>query len=293
MTATIIDESNISAFIPGFEGEIGDDDLFIGVYDEESDTAVGAMAVSRVSDTEAEIRDVFVSEDYRDQGAGSEMIAYLQDFAYDAGIEALLCIHEREYDGDPVSRFLERNGFAENEDVTTGVYSTTVGELMELDFTKVAIRVNELADSLGVRVRSLDKVDDDFWKTMEEQWGEVPELSDDALFFTGVKDRLVPEYSFAAIDPEGVVGVLAVSREDEDYRLEGLRVRGEHANDMSYLLMKKAIGTAKDNIDADARVLVSPMTKESMELMEYVTEGNYIMERENVLYVWEAEEPIS
>ena len=285
MTATIIDESNISAFIPGFEGEIGDDDLFIGVYDEESDTAVGAMAVSRVSDTEAEIRDVFVSEDYRDQGAGSEMIAYLQDFAYDAGIEALLCIHEREYDGDPVSRFLERNGFAENEDVTTGVYSTTVGELMELDFTKVAIRVNELADSLGVRVRSLDKVDDDFWKTMEEQWGEVPELSDDALFLTGVKDRLVPDYSFSAIDPVGVVGVLAVSREDEDYRLEGLRVRGEHANDMSYLLMKKAIGTAKDNIDADARVLVSPMTKESMELMEYVTEGNYIMERENVLYV--------
>lgn len=293
MIATIIDESNINAFIPGFEGEIGDDDLFIGVYDEESDTAVGAMAVSRVSDTEAEIRDVFVSEDYRDQGAGSEMIAYLQDFAYDAGIEALLCIHEREYDGDPVSRFLERNGFAENEDVTTGVYSTTVGELMELDFTKVAIRVNELADSLGVRVRSLDKVDDDFWKTMEEQWGEVPELSDDALFFTGIKDRLVPEYSFAAIDPEGVVGVLAVSREDEDYRLEGLRVRGEHANDMSYLLMKKAIGTAKDSIDADSRVLVSPMTKESMELMEYVTEGNYVMERENVLYVWETEEPIA
>ena len=161
MIATIISDDNISAFIPGYAEKIEDDDLFIGVYDETDDTACGALMATRISDDTVRIVDMHVSEEYRRQGAGTAMITYLQEFAYEAGIETLLCTHEREYDIDPVSAFLEKNGFAEDEDKTLNVYSVTVTDLKDHGIDRILADSTGFTDIEGKKITSLSEADPD------------------------------------------------------------------------------------------------------------------------------------
>ena len=286
MRTTLIDESNIRAFIPEYEETIGEDDFLIGAYDEKTDNACGVLIAKRISALEAEIRNIYVAKDFRNRQAGSRMLRYLQDISYEEEIETLLCMHEREYDGDPFSRFLEKNCFAENEDLTTDVYSAAVDEIIDVEATEQAKRIEEFAERQKIHITPLNEVDTGFWKVLAKQWGSVDDLKRYADFFCRIKDRVDNDCSFTAEDTHGIIGILLISHNEDGRRLEGLRMYGRHSREVAFLLAKRAIAVIKATSEPDDRIWVAPETSSGVELLKYITNDNYIKERESVLFVW-------
>ncbi len=120
--ATLVDNENRGVFItPLSEDARNSSDIFIGLYEEESDTACGVMALDAVTDESEKavalsVREVIIDEAYKCPEAEREFFSFLQEIAMAAGCSA---IFSSEYipEGDEEERiaFYENLGFYEEE----------------------------------------------------------------------------------------------------------------------------------------------------------------------------------
>ena len=66
MTGTLINETNSEYFLPAVPTEILlSTDIFVGVTDDETDTACGVLAAAAIGDHVIAIRFMWVPEEYR------------------------------------------------------------------------------------------------------------------------------------------------------------------------------------------------------------------------------------
>ena len=120
--ATLVDNENRGVFItPLSEDAKNSSDIFIGLYEEESDTACGVMALDAVTDGSEKavalsVREVIIDEAYKCPEAEREFFSFLQEIAMAAGCSAIFS-SEFIPEGDEEERiaFYENQGFYEEE----------------------------------------------------------------------------------------------------------------------------------------------------------------------------------
>ncbi len=120
--ATPVDDENRGVFVrPLGEEAKALSDVFIGLYEEESDTACGVMALSTVPDESDDsfafvVREVIIDDAFKDTDAENALYRFLEDLAEISGCSAVI---EREFvaEGDPDDRggFFAGLGFFEEE----------------------------------------------------------------------------------------------------------------------------------------------------------------------------------
>ena len=94
MTGTLITEDNADFFMPAVgTNALVNSDVFIGVVDEETDTACGVLSAEAVGDRTLAIRWIYVDESRRKKGAGRELINTLRKWLQRLR-QSLLCAPE-------------------------------------------------------------------------------------------------------------------------------------------------------------------------------------------------------
>lgn len=75
MIATLVREKNKDAFLKLLsENKYDKNELIIGAVDESTETACGVLQAVSTSDNELRITNIYVSDEYRNQGAATEMV---------------------------------------------------------------------------------------------------------------------------------------------------------------------------------------------------------------------------
>ncbi len=114
MKATVVFGSNGIGFINGLSHEIIKNcELFIGAYDEQTDTSCGVLAAEIIDDMLA-IRHILVADNCRRMGAGRAMLEKLFEIAKSTDVSAIICAHPADAT-DGVKEFLLNAGFYEDE----------------------------------------------------------------------------------------------------------------------------------------------------------------------------------
>ncbi len=87
--ATLIDDENREAFTAPLNADVMEEcDIFLGLYEEESDTACGVLCAAVVPDGDEEkerfalsVREIFIAEGFRSDQAETALLRYLQEIA--------------------------------------------------------------------------------------------------------------------------------------------------------------------------------------------------------------------
>ena len=98
MKGTLVIDDNLEFFLPILDKEkdqIDKEDLIIGVIDEESGTACGVLRAVVQEKGELYIRYIYVHEDFRNKGAGKELVSFLIDVAEVADADQIRCFYIR------------------------------------------------------------------------------------------------------------------------------------------------------------------------------------------------------
>ena len=91
MVGTLITEENADSFVPAVGNyALINSDVFIGVADDETDTACGVLAAEAVGDHTLAIRWILVEESMRRKGAGTELVSFLQGICREIEANAIV-----------------------------------------------------------------------------------------------------------------------------------------------------------------------------------------------------------
>jgi hypothetical protein len=208
--ATLVDNENRGVFItPLSEDAKNSSDIFIGLYEEESDTACGVMAVDAVSDESDEsvalsVREMIIDQAYKCPEAERELFSFLQEAAMTAGCSA---VFSSEYvpsvDEEERIAFYESQGFFEEEkrlplyefelsdvnakDPVTGLGCLNLSDLSKDQWEAFAVEASKYSFEIMDRdyydpKTSVFLVDDE----RSLQAGLLTSIRDGALFIEGI-----------------------------------------------------------------------------------------------------------
>ena len=282
MTGTLINESNSDLFLPAVPTEeLVTSDLFIGVTDDETDTACGVLAAAAIGDHTLAIRYMWVAEEYRGRGAGTELVLTLMEAAESMDAASVVCAHSRGNISDGVAETLEKCGFVRDDEQTSPIYAVSISELG--DGVKGA---GDKAPA-GIRICPLSRIDDKQWQVGGLNWRSSDGPAAGLKAFGRRRGSYDTGLSFAALDKqENIVGLLLGTRKGSEYEFQTLSAMGEQAPRILLALIDHALGKAADVLGNEGRIIVSPVSASSMNLFDQITEGAYIMIGETVLYTY-------
>ncbi len=161
MTGTLVNSENMYSFLPALgKKRIEDSDLIVGVIDEKTDTACGVLWAEATDEDSLDIRFIYVEEEYRDRGAGKELLDFLIEIAAKIGIESITCSYINSEDRYYLYQLLDKAGFVDVSD-EVGVYALKFSQfyidtrmLRHPDIKIMA--VNELEEK---KKRAITKID--------------------------------------------------------------------------------------------------------------------------------------
>ncbi|MBR6390558.1 MAG: GNAT family N-acetyltransferase [Lachnospiraceae bacterium] len=282
MTGTLINESNSDLFLPAVPSEeLITSDLFIGVTDEETDTACGVLAAAAIGDHTLAIRYIWVAEEYRGRGAGTELVLTFMEAAEIMDAASAVCVHSRGNVSDGVAETLEKCGFVRDDEQTSPIYAVSISELGE--------GVKGAGDKApaGIRICPLSKIDDKQWQVSGLNWRSSDGPAAGLKAFGRRRGSYDTELSFVALDKqEDISGLLLGIRKGSEYELQTLSAMGEQTPRILLALIAHALGKAAHVLGNEGRIIVSPVTSTSMKLFDQITGGAYIMVGETVLYTY-------
>lgn len=88
---------------------IDDDSIVIGSFD--NDTLVGYIALTKLDEKSARLRDIYVKEDYRGQWIASDLVLYVRTKLQSAGIKYIYATIKNTADENKMIRFLDAQRF--------------------------------------------------------------------------------------------------------------------------------------------------------------------------------------
>ncbi len=253
MYGTVITEENADAFLPAVgDYALMNSDVFLGVIDEESDTACGVLAAEAIGEHVLAIRWIYVAESMRRRGAGKELVSSLQELAGEIGAEAIVCSCDKsDEDDNAVAALLNSCSFAEG-DKAVPVFSY---KIEDMDIKQEGTG-KEMILPLG-------EVEDDELYEIEQSWKDDeaygPRLSH-ILMNRALYDQ---KLSLMAYDRMGeAIGIIAVNVVDKEVRIEDFYVRGGNSETTGQALLQSLIRRVEKM--ENARIVV---TIENMEAL--------------------------
>ncbi len=263
MRGTLITAEGESVFMETVDAEVRKEcDFFIGVYDENTDTACGVMAVEAVGGHTLAIRYIYVDEKWRRRGAGTELIDMLRDIAPHIEAEAIVCSFTRGNISDGIAELLASCGFAETPEMSSSIYRIDLSDL-EIKKSK---KVSEL-----VRIKSIGAEE---WKSFPEEWKNAggDEAGYEAL--AEEKDRYDAERSYLALNEKGSpVGFGLVVCHNGENMLEIADALEEHKPYVLNSFLQHMSDKTKMGKMKDSSLIVCPSKGYEEELVEEITGG--------------------
>lgn len=284
MRGTLINESNSDLFLSAVPAEeLQDSDLFIGVTDEETDTACGVLAAAAIGDHTLAIRYIWVAEEYRGRGAGTELVLTFMEAAGSMDAASIVCVHSRGNVSDGVEETLDKCGFVRDEEQTSPIYAVT---LSEVNIGRKGMKTDV---SRGIKIRPLFGIDDKQWQVGGLNWknsdGPLPGLR----AFSFRRDSYDLNLSFVALDKnEDITGMLlgTCNKDRAEYEFRVLSAMGRQAPHILLELIDHAATAVSREMGEDTRIIVSPVSMRSTELLEQITDGAYIKVGETAFYTY-------
>ena len=263
MRGTLITGENESVFLEAVDAELRKEcDFFIGVYDEDTDTACGILAAEAVGGHTLAIRYIYVDEKWRRQGAGTELIDTLMDIASHIEAEAIVCSFTRGNISDGIAELLASCGFGKTPELSAPIYRI---DLSDLEFKKTK--------KAGPLV-SIKNIGDEEWKSLSDEWKKAggDEAGYEAL--KDEKDRYDEERSYLAMDENGApVGLCLVTSQNGEYMLETVGAIKENATDVISSFLQYLSDKARMGKMNDASLILCPPKENGKELIEEITGG--------------------
>ncbi len=259
MTGTLVNEKNMHMFLPALgKGTIDDDDLIIGVVDEETDTACGVLWARQDRDDELVIISIFVAEDYRNRGAGKELISLLIGISKEIGVRNISCSYIDNRDNTYLYQLLDNSGFAD------------MSKEMELYAAKVEdfVEFSEKSPDESIKTRNIE--------------GISIELNN-KLGRSDVEDAL-EELSFVAFDEKQILGIVLFGRVGKMIELRCLETFGGNEDKVRYSLYIAASKAIRDTLDPATLIILHADTENMKNTIAYITDGEAIRFTEFYLF---------
>ena len=279
MTGTLINEQNSDLFLSGIPDEaLLASDIFFGVIDDDTATACGVLAAESIGDHTLAIRHIYVEEEFRGRGAGTELVYTLMEAAEQMDASSIVCVHSTRNSGDGIAQLLDHCGFV-YDDMMVPIYAVSLNE----------IRLNESDTKTSqIKLKSLNQISDKNWQVYADIWkrnGSTPPGFKGLAF---PKSRYSEDLSFVAFDDKNeVTGIILIINTDEMYQLISLSATGENPANTLYELISHSLNKAVLTLGNDARIIVSPTSVSSADLLEHVTDGAYVRIGSTVKYTYD------
>ncbi len=259
MIGTLITEKNMHMFLPALGKErIDDDDLMIGVVDEETDTACGVLWARQDREDELEIISIFVAESFRNRGAGKELISFLIDISKEISIKNITCSYIDNRDSSYVYLLFDNAGVAD------------MSEEMELYAAKVEdfVKFSKKYPDEGIRTRNLVGISEDLQKKLGD------------LNIEGS----IEELSFVAFDEKQILGIVLFGRLGKMIELRCLKTFGGDQEKVRYCLYIAASKAIRDTLEPETFIILHADTEDMKNTIEFITDGEAIRFEEFYLF---------
>lgn len=221
MQGTLVNESNLSFFLPVLDIKPTENDLVVGVIDEESGTACGALRAEAAPDNRLVLSYIYVDRNYRNKGAGRELVRFFLETAYDLGTKSIGCCYIGGSENSYLRRVLEKAGFVDE----SGELNVHIANIENFDLS-----------SLGPEIKNVTVI-------------PLRSLPEDRRGFLPVKEK---EYynenvSIIAVDNASGKGMILLHPIDKMLSLEILEASGAQKIQILYALIRKAVFNAKES----------------------------------------------
>lgn len=280
MRGTLINESNIKFFENALDDETRKrSDILIGVIDEESGNACGILAAEAVGEHVLDIRYIFVDENFRERGAGKELVYTFIEAAKRMQASGITCVHSRGNISDGISELLESCGFYPDEELSSFIYGAMLSE----------IQIDEIKEkTLKFSVKSLKNISDKKWNDSRIMWDHDGGSSHGMAGLSYKKDTYDQELSFMAFDDNGdIKGMILGKISEAGFEILTLSAIGAQKSYILYALLKNAIDTSRKKLDEQTYVIVSGASKSSMEVLDHISGGAYITLGKTIYYYYD------
>ncbi len=266
MRGTLITKDNKALFMKTVDAEVREDcDVFIGVYDEDTDTACGVLAAEAAGGHTLSIRHIFVDPDWRGKGAGTELIETLRDVALNLKAGAIICTYNRGNGSEGISELLESQGFVCDPDLTYPIFMINLTDL-ETEKSKKPLTFI-----------SLKEIDNKTWKDLSDEWEKVDGDEDGLDALMEDRERYDPDRSCLAFDKNDIlVGMFLVVCHGGEYMLEAFYALGDDAPGVEEALLGFVSDMAAGGKLKDTFLTVCPITPGDRELFSRITGGAMI-----------------
>ncbi len=284
MIATLITEKNEDSFLSAVSADIQKKaDLLIGAVDEETDTACGLLMAEADSGHSLTIRFIYVEPEWRNRGAGYEMVRFLEEVAEELGVSEINCTQtklfndESSADVDLISALLYDCGFY---DISTEdcIYSVNVSDLIESEHTenKGGIEKNPHNELSYTKARHkichLSKISKKKWQSVVKDYYEYMTPNDGRdPYEIGSRDQYDADLSIFSFDEEGnCTGVLLVQSDEDKSLLSEYRAMNR---DLLSAITTEAISAVRYISLPDDTVYMSIISDNSRDLFSNITGG--------------------
>ena len=277
MKTTLVTEKNAKMFlgvIPDNVMEISD--LFLGVIDEDTDTACGVLSAMVDVDENLLLTFIYVDPRFRLRGAGKELIETLKELAEAGEVFEISCIHEKNISSNGVYELLESCGFTVFDPATTSTYEA---RLADISVPSVKSTSN---------IVPLKKISDRQWLKYQNKIGVLEKQDETGNVLSLAKREFYdPNHSFAYVGGEDkVLGELLVDVDGDDINVDELRVLEGDSAVVTLDLIVNAVKTAKKDFQEDTLVVVNPLSEEHMELMNKLSKNRAKKRADTVVQIF-------
>ena len=245
MQGTLVNDSNLSFFMPILDIRPTEDDLVIGVIEKGSGTACGVLRAEAEPDNRLILTYIYVASDFRNKGAGSELMRFFLETAYDLGAKSIGCCFIGNPENAYLRKILDKAGFVDESD--------------ELNVQIANIEKFDLS-SLGPEIKSVRSI-------------PLRSLPESERFFLPVKEK---EYynenvSIIAVDNASGRGMILLHPVDGKLSLENLEASGAQKIQILYALIRKAVINAKESGAYDEWIIADFSSSNAKAIMAKLT----------------------
>ena len=245
MQGTLVNDSNLSFFMPILDNKTTEDDLVIGVIDKDSGTACGVLRAAAAPDNRLILSYIYVLTDFRNKGAGRELVRFFLEISYDLGAKSIGCCFIGNHENTYLKRILDNAGFVDESD--------------ELNVQIANIEKFDLA-LLGPEIKGIRSI-------------PLRSLPESERFFLPVKEK---EYynenvSIIAVDNASGRGMILLHPVDGKLSLETLEASGAQKIQILYALIRKAVINAKESGTYDEWIIADFSSSNAKAIMAKLT----------------------
>ncbi len=279
MRGTLLNKSNIGYFDKALPTELVKSDILIGVIDEETDTACGVLAADLDEDHVIDIKYLFVAQDFRFRGAGTELVLTLIEAAEVLDATSITCTHSRGNLSNGIPELLDNCGFYTDDEESLMIYGVRLSELIIDD---VKFQTSE------IKIKPIGSIDDRKWVEYKVMWEHDGGNESGRNGFSYDRKSYDQNLSFIAIDQEGrIKGLLLGAKTQMGYEVLTLSAIGKDAPYIMYAILANARDAAKEQLKDSTMIIFSSVSHSILQIIDHVSGGAYITLGKTQFFVYQ------